>query len=73
MKSTLNSEHPIYCVSEEPYTVGFDDYLWFRAVMPVRIQPDVTETHLEPELEAGEAHEALEGDRETVFDKLGKS
>lgn len=59
MKSTLNNEMPLFTVQPEPYSSGFDDYLWFRAEMPIRIQQDVTETHLEPELEAGEAFEPV--------------
>lgn len=65
MRSTENSEQPITVVQNEPFTSGnsFDDYRWFRAEMPIRIQDAVTEHRLT----------APEEVTENVFEKIGRS
>lgn len=65
MRSTLNSEEPLFQVMDRPFSPPtFDDYLWFRSEMVVRIQPAVRETEM-----AGQAEEVTE----TVFEEIGRS
>jgi hypothetical protein len=52
MKSTLNQEEPLLQVSDQPFSPpAFDDYLWFRAEVAVRIQPAIRETEISSQVE----------------------
>jgi len=63
MRSTLMNDEPLMQVSDRPFSPpAFEDYLWFRAEVAIRIQDGIRDTEI-----AGQVEEV------SVFEEIGKS